>query len=219
MSITQDFSDFPKALYEFAVNQVLWCNILEFNESGDEIREASDADQKRRLLLESDPYGYWAWWSRFSTGFEALIKAVFLSNKISLIVKNEHLEKGRNGSKILANLEAAQVYSFIEETRIFASANVWLQDEFTRLNINHPYEINTRTLGAYKNELKKLEGLSKISIAEQFLLKDSITVLSDIRRNVDAHVFLKSQIGGSINGDLSNLYIPSINILLRAYQK
>jgi hypothetical protein len=36
---------------------------------------------------------------------------------------------------------------------------------------------------------------------------------------VDAHVFLKAQIGGSINGDLSQLYIPSINILLRAYKR
>jgi hypothetical protein len=49
MSITQDFSDFPKALYEFAVNQILWYDILEFDESGNKVREASDAEKKQTI--------------------------------------------------------------------------------------------------------------------------------------------------------------------------
>ncbi|MBW4541385.1 MAG: hypothetical protein KME43_19930 [Myxacorys chilensis ATA2-1-KO14] len=219
MTITQDFSDFPKALHKFAIDQVTWLNILEFDESAYAIQEASDAEQKRQLLLENDPYGYWVWWLRFSTGFEALIKSVFLSNEISLISKNDHLKKGVTGSEELPTPEAAKVYGFIEATRVLVSINVWLQQELTRLNINHPYEINTGTLGKYKNNLERLEAKSKISSAERIFLKDAITVLSDIRRNVDAHVSLKSQIGGSINGDLSQLYIPSINILLLAYQR
>ncbi|MBE9207289.1 hypothetical protein IQ244_12285 [Nostoc sp. LEGE 06077] len=219
MTITHDFSDFPQALYDFAIKQIIWFKILEFDESAYVIREASDIEQQRRLLLENDPYGYWIWWLHFSTGFEALIKAVFLSNKISLIRKNDHLKKGVRGSDKLLTPIAAQVYQFIESTRTSASNNAWLQEELTRLNINHPYEINTGNLGKYKNSLEKLEEKSKISSAERIFLKDAITVLSDIRRNVDAHVFLKSQIGGSINGDLSQLYIPSINILLVAYQR
>jgi len=219
MTITQDFSDFPKALHNFAIAQIVWLNILEFDESAYVIREASDVEQGRQLLFENDPYGYWIWWLRFSTGFEALIKAVFLSNEISLISKNNHLQKGVNGSNKLLTPEAAQVYGFIEATRILASTNGWLQQELTRLNINHPYEINTGTLGQYKNKLEMLEAKSKISIKERIFIKDVITVLSDIRRNVDAHVFLKSQVGGSINDDLSQLYIPSVNILLRAYQR
>ncbi|AUS99826.1 hypothetical protein CLI64_05150 [Nostoc sp. CENA543] len=219
MSFTQDFSNLPDALYDFAINQILWHNILEFKESGHEVQEASDAEEKRRLILDSDIYGLWAWWSRFSTGFETLIKAVFLSNKISLITKNDYLEKGTTGSNKLTTSEAAQVYEFIQGVRISALTKAWLQAEFTRWNINHPYEINTGTLRKYKDNLTKLEQLSKISSAEQIFLRDAITVLLDIRRNVDAHVFLKLQVGGSINGDLSRLYIPSINILLRAYQR
>lgn len=219
MGITQDFSNFPKALYDFAISQITWLSILEFDGFACVIREASDAAQKRRLLLENDSYGYWVWWLRFSTGFEALTKAVFLSNEISLLSKNDHLMKGITGSKKLLTPEAAQVYEFIGATRVSASTNVWLQKELTRLDINHPYEINTGTLGKYRSKLEELEAKSKISSAERIFLKDAITVLSDIRRNVDAHVFLKSQIGGSINGDLSQLYIPSINILLLAYQR
>lgn len=219
MTFTHDFSDFPKALHDFAINQIIWFNILEIDESAYVIRQASDAEQKKRLLLEYDSYGYWVWWLRFSTGFEVLLKAVFLSNEISLISKNDHLKKGTKGSDKLITPEAAQVYQFIESTKISASTNRWLREELTRLNINHPYEINTGTLGKYKDNLDKLQGKSKISSAERIFLKDAITVLSDIRRNVDAHVFLKSQIGSSINGDLSQLYIPSINILLRAYQR
>ncbi|WP_204150303.1 hypothetical protein [Leptolyngbya sp. CCY15150] len=206
-------------LYNFAIDQVIWLNILEFDESVYAVRETSDAEQKRRLLLENDPYGYWIWWLRFSTGFEALIKAVFLSNEISLISKNDHLKKGVTGSEKLPTPEAAKVYGFIKGTRVSVSTNVWFQQELTRLNINHPYEINTGTLGKYKNNLERLEAKSKISRVERIFLKDAITVLSDIRRNVDAHVYLKSQIGGSINGDLSQLYIPSANILLLAYQR
>jgi hypothetical protein len=174
--------------------------------------------KNRRLLLESDSYGYWAWWSRFSTGFEALVKSVFLSNKISLIEKNNYLEKGKSGSKILATPEAARVYDFIKGSEILVSNNEWLRVDFTRLDISCSYEINSGTLGKYRNKLGSLERLNKISSEEHIFAKDSIIVLSDIRRNVDAHIFFKSQVGGEINGDLSSLHIPSINILLRAYQ-
>jgi hypothetical protein len=177
MSITQDFSDFPKALYKFAVNQILWYDILEFDESGNKVREASDAEKNRQLLLESDSYGYWAWWSRFSTGFEALVKSVFLSNEISLIEKNSHLEKGKNGSKTLATPEAARVYDFIKGSEILASNNAWLQANFIRLDISCPYEINSGTLGKYRNKLGSLERLNKISSEEHIFVKDSITVL------------------------------------------
>jgi hypothetical protein len=219
MPITQDFSDFPKSLHNFALEQIVWLNILEFNESAYIIQEASDVGQKRQSLLENDPYGFWVWWLRFSTGFEALIKAVFLSNEISLITKNDHLRKGVKGTDKLSTHAAAEVYGFIGATNISASNNYWLQRELSRLDINHPYEINTGTLGKYKSNLKKLVEKRKITSAERTFLEDAITVLSDIRRNVDAHMFLKAQIGGSINGDLSQLYIPSINILLRAYKR
>jgi DUF438 domain-containing protein len=78
--------------------------------------------------------------------------------------------------------------------------------------------LSSGTLGDYKNGLSKLVQSSVISKSEQKLIMDSSEVLSDIRRNVDAHVFLKSQIVGSTNRDLTDVYIPMCNLLIRKFR-
>jgi hypothetical protein len=112
-------------------------------------------------------------------------------------------------------LAAAKVYAFVEITTISSSKNLWLQQELARLGINHPWELNSGTLGLCKKRLHDL--IPVITSSEKEFLSDAITVLSDIRRNVDAHVFLKSQTGGNIIQDRSNVYVPAINLMLRVF--
>lgn len=217
MAIIHDFSDFPYALRSFALAQICTEGILVFDEATQEVKESTDADAKRIGLIHQNKFGSWKWWVGFSAGVEALIKAVFLHNKISLLSKNAHLRKGQGGDLQLATPEAANVYTFISGTTLKADKNTWLASEFQRLNINHPYEINSATLGAYIKKLDLLETAGRITNPQLIFLRDALTVLSDVRRNVDAHVFLKTQVAGNINGDLTKLYIPAINILLAAY--
>ena len=46
-----------------------------------------------------------------------------------------------------------------------------------------------------------------------------MNVLRLMRRNIDAHSFLKSRVVGSINGDLENIYVPMIDLLIKIYNR
>jgi len=217
--IIHDFSDLPDALRTFAVDQFIWQGFLELDPVTDLLGEATDVDTLRKTALASDRYAYWSWWLRFGAGFENLIKATFLRHQLSLLSKRALLEKSTSGSSPLGTPAAARVYEHVRSTHLTSTANAWLAAEFNRLNIQHPLELNSGTLGGYKRNLSLLTLVSVLSLAEEVLVSDAATVLADMRRNVDAHIFLKAQVGGSINGDLRDVYIPACNILLRASRK
>lgn len=214
MPINLDFSDFPAQLRQFALSQFVYLGFITFDETTNTLSEAPDAANLRKAEVEADPYARWVWWLRFGVGVECLFKAAFLHNNISLITKKNVLNKTPKGSNPLMTPEAAKVYAAVSIIKVTANTNVWLESIFSNEGISHPFEINTGTLGDYKNNLGKLKAAGIISNAEKTFLSDTITVLSDFRRNVDAHVYLKQRTSGSINDDLTKLYIPACNILL-----
>lgn len=218
MPLIHDFSNWPQSLYDFALAQFQSNGFLVYDKTKNVLSEAENANEIRVNALSQDRYAYWLWWLRFGTGFECLVKAVFLKHQISLLRKNDLSSKSPTGTNRLETEEAANVYSAVTSIRVQADSNEWLQSEFSRLNINHPLEINSGTFWNYRSNLHELTAKGLISAEEQQLIHDSIHVLSDIRRNVDAHVFLKSQTGGSINNDLTDVYIPVCNILIRVFQ-
>lgn len=179
------------------------------------LREAPNVNELRKAALEYDRYAFWNWWLRFGVGFENLIKAAFLRHHISLLSKRTLLDKSSKGRFPLRTPAAAHVYEYVRAICLTATENEWLRAELIKLNIKHPWEINSGTLAKCKENLSLLTSASIISATEEVLISDATTVLADMRRNVDAHVFLKSQIGGSINSDLIDVYIPACNILLR----
>jgi hypothetical protein len=212
--ITHDFSDWSDSLREFAIEQFVWLSFLEYCSETKQIIENPNADHIRITEFEKDHYTYWNWWLRFGVGFESLIKSVFLKHQISLLKKRNLTDKAIGGLNQLQTQEASNVYTTVKTTKISSISNQWLSNEFVRLSIQHPLEINTGTLRNCKEKLPALKNSSVITPTEEIFLSDAITLLSDIRRNVDAHIFLKMQVGGSINGDLTSVYIPAINILL-----
>jgi len=217
MAIIQDFSDFPEVLREFARHQILWKEILQYDAPSNEIIESSDAGAKLKSIWDSDKYGWWNWWMRFSTGFECLTKALLLKHQIPIIKKKNLLDKGMGKSQQLKTVAAAKVYEVVKMVEVTSNNNPWLQSEFVNLGIKHVREINTQTLGFCKNKLGDLTRKRVFNSGKEEFLFDAITVLLDIRRNVDAHVFLKSQTGDNIHGDLSDIYIPAINIMLKSF--
>jgi len=213
MPMYHDFSDFPEALYRFAIDQMTWRGILTL-ETTKQLFEAPNAHELRKALLQEDKYGLWVWWLRFSTGVENLVKAVFLRHHISLLSKRNLTARAPGGSEALATADAAEVYRIVSSIHVIAKNNPWLAGEFQRLGIQHPMEINTSTLGKYRDSLGLLVNAGKLKAPEQTLLSDALIVLADIRRNVDAHVFLKIQIGGSMQNDLTRVYLPAVNVLI-----
>ena len=53
------------------------------------------------------------------------------------------------------------------------------------------------------------------ALVAQINAHQGMQVLADLRRNIHAHTFHSLVVGGSINGDLDELYLPAINLLLR----
>jgi hypothetical protein len=218
MAINIDFSDFSEDLYRFAIDQMTWRGIL-ILETSQQLSEAPNAHKLRKDLLKEDKYGLWDWWLRFGTGVENLVKAVFLRHQISLLSKRNLTPKAPGGSEAPATAEAAEVYRIVAATRVAAPKNPWLAQEFQRLGIQHPLEINAGTLGKYRNNLDRLVNISKLTVTERGLLSDALMVLADVRRNVDAHVFLKIQVGGGMQNDLTGLYLPAVNVLIDVYHR
>jgi hypothetical protein len=219
MTISHDFSDYPEALYRFAIYQMTWQEILAFDSATRQIFEAPNAKALRQSLLKEDQYGIWLWWLRFSAGVENLVKAVLIRHQVPLITKRNITEKAPGGSQTLTTREAAEVYRIVSSMLVVANANPWLDAEFQRLGIHHPLEINTGTLRTCREKLAYLTNAGKLTDAERQRLSDSLTVLADIRRNVDAHVFLKLQVGGSLQHDLAQVYLPAINLLIDIYHR
>lgn len=216
--LIHDFSDLHQALYKFAIDQFTYQGFLEIDNRTNSLHEAANVNYLRTEALAKDPYVYWAWWLRFSVAFENLLKAVFLRHQISLLKKRNIAQKAPGGSHALSTTAASQVYKGVIDIGIQAETNPWLASEIARLDIQHPWELNLGTLGAYRRQLSCLTAKSVMTPLEEEQISNAITVLSDIRRNVDAHVFLKAQTAGNINGDLTAVYLPACNLLLRAFQ-
>ncbi|HET9679816.1 MAG TPA: hypothetical protein VFP95_04555 [Gammaproteobacteria bacterium] len=216
--IFHDFSDFSQALYQFALDQITWQDIVVVDPITGNLKESENANDLRHAAIQLDRYAYWAWWLRFGVGFENLLKAVFLRHKISLLKKRNIVEKRPEGKTPISTPEAAKVYAYVQSSRIEAKSSGWLSTELQKLNINHPLEINSGTLGEYRTSLSFLVKKHIISENQRQRLDDAIMAFSDIRRNVDAHVFLKCQVGGDINGDLTKVYLPACNLLIEAYK-
>jgi hypothetical protein len=217
--IIHDFSNWPESLMDFAITQFQSNGWLVFDESNRRLNEAPNAHDLRIAAHKSDNFAYWLWWLRFGTGVECLVKAVFLNHEISLIRKKEVATKALGQPDAPSTVAAAKVYTAVAGVQISSKSNSWLSSELSRLGISHPLEINSETLGKYRDNLGKLEQKGKISAQEKTFLENALMTLADIRRNVDAHVFLKTQVGGSINGDLSDVYIPACNILIEAFSR
>jgi hypothetical protein len=218
MAVIHDFSNWSQKLYEFSVYQFTVDGWLTFDKESKLLSEAHNVNELRKQTLKNDKYAFWAWWLKFGVAVECLMKAVFLSNEESLLSKKNLLQKAPNGRNPLATSAASKVYSAVSSMQISSSNNNWLDEQFQNLGIKHPLEIDSGTLGDYKNGLSRLLQRNIITASEQRQILDSLEVFSDIRRNVDAHVILKSQTGGSINRDLVDVYLPMCNCLIAKFR-
>ncbi len=219
MATKHDFSNWPQTLYEFSIYQFTKDKWLSFDKKSKILSEAQNANVLRAQAVKNDQYAFYSWWLKFEIAVECLVKAVFLKHKISLLRKNDISKKAPNKQNELATQAAANVYCAVTNSDLIAKNNAWLQSMFNSLSINHPLEINSGTLGIYRKNIDKLAKKHLISQSEQQQIEDSLQVLLDIRRNVDAHMYLKLQVGGSINKDLTAVYLPMCNLLIKVFNK
>jgi hypothetical protein len=216
LPIVFELSNFSEMLYEQSITLITCFGLFAYDDNLYLINETSDADNIRKEL--GNKKQLIPSWLSFSAGYELLFKAVLAKHKILQIGKKGVSEMKETFIKGTSIDSVRTVYYFVEEARV-SSADDYLKNELSKHRITKIYDFSTGTLGSSIGILKKLVDRKVISDDERAFLHAATQTLLDVRRNVDAHTFFGLTVGKSINGDLENVYLPAINLLLNAYHR
>lgn len=185
----------------------------------------------RKSWIKNDNPLRHVFWLSFCVGVECLCKAVLIEHK-SLPIKKRNVLSKHDMRTHFENYQELKEYRAEKKEDIHhsvyrtgnhqvkASENEWLQNQFDKNDINYSIEINSRTLGyIYNHGFEDLHEKEIINEEEKISLEKGIQTLTDVRRNVDAHIYLKSRTVGSINNDIEKIYLPNINLLLNTFKR
>ncbi len=217
MKYELDISDFDKTLYKQAIDLITCFATFEYDNSSHEIKESDNAEDVRKELV--DRKQIIPSWLSFSAGYELLFKAVLAKHEALNICKakvSPRVKKIPNGSKLDP---IRKVYDFVLVCHVKADKNAFLQAELRKHKIDYLHDFSTMSLGGSLGNLKKLLDNKIIDNDERNFLENASQTLLDIRRNIDTHTFNSLIVSGSINGDLSNVYLPATNLLLEIYYR
>ncbi|MBO8131282.1 MAG: hypothetical protein H0Z29_07175 [Candidatus Marinimicrobia bacterium] len=179
-----------------------------------EVFIAKNSREWARKLM-NDPVMAHLQWIGISIGIECLLKAVLLKHRC-LYLKNRALETRLESAVAPYNT----VYKAALSTKVVAKSNPWLQKQLISAGIESLWNINSHTLGTLIQKfVSKLTSSGVITKQEEEDLTHHLTTLADIRRNVDAHVFLNLRVVMSIGHDLEKVIVPVINQLLRIWDR
>lgn len=216
MTIIFDLGNFSEMLYKQSMILITCFGVFEYNTKKYYISETSNAAEVRKEL--GDKKQLIPSWISFSIGYELLFKAVLAKHKVLGISKKDVSKMKNTFLKGTSNDSVQKVYNFISAAKVTATDN-YLKGELQKKRITNIYDLSTGTLGGSIGKLKALLEQKVIQDDERAFLHSATQTLLDVRRNVDAHTFFGLTVGRSINGDLENVYIPAINLLLDVYHR
>ena len=218
VKITKDLSAFPQNTRKHAIGMMTAFGVYEYDERLNRISLSSSASEGRSELSKKDQLV--PMWASFAIGVECLLKAVLCKHECMPIQKGKVSERAAELNPVGTNhAEALRVLSGAGGIEVTADTNRWLAGRLQQKRIDKLYDIDTRPLMENITTLKKLVQNGLITKEERWSLHNSLLVLKDVRRNVDVHTFYSLTIGGSFCGDLENLYMPAVNLLLDVYNR
>jgi len=209
--IKTDIGNLSERLFKKAIDCLTFGNIYQYNNENKELI--------KNPKFQNNPIPWITqYWIVFSAGIEFLLKSKLVLHDC-LNIERKHIF-GKDGNpklnKSALNYEQCfTVYNYINSLVITVENNNELKSRVTKRGISLLYELDLGTLGNCKNLLLKLKEKGILSENESADFFNSVQVLSDVRRNFDIHNVSPINVLGSINGDLDNLYLPMINILLK----
>lgn len=207
--IVTDISDLPERLLAKGIEFLTQEGIFYFNTTNSQLEKNLSHTDKSTVRVVH-------YWIIFSTGIEMLIKSVLLKHNCLNFNKKRIETKIKGLNKSASNYSNSLfAYNFISSFEVTSSKNAHILNELKSNDIHLLYEVNLGTLGDCQSKILKLKCNNIISEADYSNLYNSIQVLLDLRRNFDIHNYSNLNVLGSINGDLDNLYLPMINLLLK----
>lgn len=212
--IHDDFSNWPETLFDYSINLLKTNSVLTFIEVDQVFIESNSATSTYNLWLKK-PHEAQIWWLTIGLGVECLAKSTLLRHECLKIDRKNLLTQASQCS--IPDVKA--IYSGAQSVKITSEHNTWLQQQITNTGICCPHEIKTPTLGSIQSDFKHLETAGVITQYEYNEIRQWVQVFTDIRRNVDAHLFLKTTTIRSFNGDFDKVLLPLINQLLNVYNR
>lgn len=227
--MTNDFSNWDIHLFKYAIGLLTNKGILSYRET-DKLVSFSEnySEIQKEILGKVESHLYWL---GFGVGIECLAKAVLLKHQLLTILKTNLKPKNKYDKESFKTYRERKlyiekrnkdvfwnVYQHVNSINVISNNNKWLEKVFKAKGIKYAREILTPTLGKiHREELPKLLENNLVTPDVYSFLEQGIKTFIDIRRNVDAHIYLKSRTVGSINNDIENIYIPIINILINIF--
>jgi hypothetical protein len=214
--ILRSLQEFDVMLKEHSIGLITAFGVFEYDSLANVINESSRAEEIRSEL--GIKYQLIPLWISFSTGVECLAKSVLIKHDALEISNKSKTNKYKRLRNEASNYQASlQPYELINAFQIDYSKEPLTAFEWRCVHkgVTHLYNLEIGTMWDVINSLGKLQQKSIIDDDQSLCLANALQVLADLRRNIDAHTFHGLIVGKSINGDLDQLYLPAINLLLR----
>jgi hypothetical protein len=212
----RSLNEFDAMLKKHSIGLITAFGVFEYDSLTNAINESSRADEIRGELATK--YQLIPLWLSFSTGVECLAKSVLIKHDaLDISIKNKTgkhkclREKASNYQASLLPYELINAFQ-IDYTKETLTAFEW---RCVRKGVTHLYNLQIGTMEKVIKSIGRLQQQSIIDDDQSFCLTNALQVLADLRRNIDAHTFHGLVVGKSINGDLEQLYLPAINLLLQ----
>jgi hypothetical protein len=216
LKILKSLHEFDAALKKHSIDLITAFGVFEYDGLANAINESSKAKEIRREI--GNKHQLVPLWMSFSTGVECLVKSVLIKHDaLEISIKNKTAKYKCLWNKA-SNYEASlQPYGFINAFIIDYTKEPLTAFEWRCIHkgVTHLYNLQIGTMEQAIQSLGRLQQRNIIDDDQRFCLANALKVLADIRRNIDAHTFHGLVVGSSINGDLEQLYLPAINLLLR----
>lgn len=216
MKLLWSLHEFDAALKTHSIGLITAFGVFEYDSVANLIKESSKAGEIRSELGQK--YQLVPLWIAFSTGIECLAKSVLIKHDaLDVKIKNKTAKykllrnKASNYQASLRPYELINAFQ-IDYTKEPLTAFEW---RCVRKGVTHLYNLQIGTMEQVIVSLGRLRQQNIIGDDQTLCLANALQVLADLRRNIHAHTFHPLVVGGSINGDLDELYLPAINLLLR----
>ncbi|HKJ33431.1 MAG TPA: hypothetical protein VKA34_16465 [Balneolales bacterium] len=220
-----DISKWSNQFYDYSKNLICNYGVITYDNLSNEFKLAdNESDIVSDLVFK--PVDAHLHWLGIETGLEIFIKSVLIKYKV-LPIKNRNILKKYPIINVFNSIKESEEY-FNDDIamvyrccrwKVIAKNNVWISNQLKKEKIEYLYDIKTPTLGwLYNHGIDKLYELNLIDKKNLHFICRAIETFTDIRRNVDTHVFLGRTVG-SIQNDRENVYIPLLNKLNELYLK
>ena len=209
-------NNFSRIFFDEAIALITCFGLFEYNS---EKKVVSETTNDEHIIKElDDKKQLSSSWISFSTGYELLFKSILAKHK-ALCISKQHVSdmkhlflKGTSFDSVL------KVYQFVKDARVSPDDD-YLKGELQKNGITNIYDLSIGTLGSSIGKLSVLVERKVIQETERAFLHAASHTLLDIRRNFDVNMFFPLKVSRSLNGDLENVYLPAINLLIDIYHR